>query len=388
MKALLLIPLLTFADAPSGAAFTKGEASFQAARRTLVNEYYRKGLTDDEIFRAATMGLLQNLDPQLARWNTVLSPEELAELESSLKGEIVGVGVQLRFSKETGYGEVQDVLPGTAAEKAGLLGGDLIVSVNGKLYKGLAIEDLVKDIRGKIGDTVKMTVLRGDKLLPFSLVRSRVTFDSVDWRTLPEQHAGVVFIRSFTEKTPALVDKAIASFEQDKATAIVVDLRGNQGGGFEEAITVSERFVENGKTIVRLQTRTGETQRVAKGTPKLAKLPLAVLVDEHTASGAELFAAALRDVRGATVIGKRTYGKGTVQRVDELPNGYGIKYTVGLFSTPGGKAIQSEGVVPDVEVDADDVLVERARAEKDPSRRLAGDPQLRTALGVLQGRSR
>ncbi len=380
--------------AVSPALFTKGEDAFNAAKKTLLSQYYRAGLTEDELYRAATVGLLQYVDPALRRWNTLLSPAEVKELLSSLKGEIVGVGIALNFSTETGYGEVLDVLPQTAAEKAGVRAGDLIVSVNGKLYKGLTLDDLVRDIRGKVGDVVKLTALRGDKLLPFALTRARVTFDAVDWNTLPlapegaasAKVAGVLFIRSFTEKTPALVEKALVEFEQVKTAAVVIDLRGNHGGSFEDALTVTEHFVVTGKTMVRLQMREGEQSRVSKRTPHLASVPLAVLVDDDTASGAELFAAALRDSRGATIVGQRTFGKGTLQRVEELPNGYGIKYTVGLFSTPGGKAIQTDGLVPDVEVQGDEAVIERSRGEKDPKRRVAMDGQLRTALGLLSRR--
>ncbi|MCC6808229.1 MAG: PDZ domain-containing protein [Deltaproteobacteria bacterium] len=369
----------------TSAGFKRGEAAFLAAKKTLLDEYYRKGLSEDDLYRAATLGLLNFVDPDLKRWNTLLSPDELKELHNSLKGEIVGVGVALRFSEETGYGEVLDVLPGTAAEKAGMKKNDLIVSVNGKLYKGLSIDALVKDIRGKAGEVVKMMALRGDKMLPFSLTRAVVTFDAVEWRTLPlgARQAGLLCIRSFTEKTPALVDQAFAHFEQAKAAAIVVDLRGNHGGSFEDALTVTERFVASGQTMVRLQMRAGESARVSKGTPRLLGLPLAVLVDDDTASGAELFAAALRDARHAAVIGKRTFGKGTVQRVDELPNGYGIKYTVGLFSTPSGRAIQQDGLVPDVEIEFDEVAIERVRSESEAQRRLSVDAPLRTALGLL-----
>jgi carboxyl-terminal processing protease len=184
------------------------------------------------------------------------------------------------------------------------------------------------------------------------------------------------------------VDRAIAEFESAKVNAIVVDLRENHGGSFEDAITVSERFVTAGQTIVRVQMRSGETARVSKGAPKLASVPISVLVGKETASGAELFAAALRDARGATVIGKRTFGKGTLQSVEVLPNGYGIKFTVGLFSTPNGKAIQTDGLIPDVEVDGDDVSIFRTSADADITRVIAADPPLRTTLSLLFSKKR
>ena len=126
----------------------------------MLDEYYAAGLTEDDMYRAAARGMLERVDPKMKKWNKLLPPSELAFMRTDMKGELVGVGVQIKFESDTGWSDVLGVIAGSPAEKAGLMGGDKIVSVNGKLYKGMSTRDVVSDIRGKAGDTVTLTIYR------------------------------------------------------------------------------------------------------------------------------------------------------------------------------------------------------------------------------------
>jgi carboxyl-terminal processing protease len=167
----------------------------------------------------------------------------------------------------------------------------------------------------------------------------------------------------------------------------VVDLRDNQGGAFDQAIATAGFFLPKGTPVVVTKKRGGKAETaVSNGDPILGHAPMKLLVNEKTSSGAELLAGALQEGRKAELIGEHTFGKWSVQTIDELGNGYAIKYTVGLFETPGGRSFEGEGLSPDIEVDMDDKQTPRILNETDPAKRLAADGQLRTAVGLLDGR--
>lgn len=366
--------------------FTNGAKAFNEVRDALLKGYYAEGLTEDDVYRAATAGMLEKLEPHMAKYNKLLSPREVAEIKNDLKGEVVGVGVHIQFDEKSGYADVLGTLPGSPSEKAGLMAGDKIVTVNGKLYKGMRMTDVVADIRGKAGDPVTLSVLRGDKLVSFTVVRDRVSYDSPLHAVFDK--VGYLRIPSFTEKTPAAVRASLVELEKAGAKSLVIDLRQSPGGSFERALETASLFLPDGAPVVTLKHR-GKPDEVhtSKSNPKeplvMANAPLAVLIDHGTASGAELLAAALQEsTRHARLVGSRTHGKWSVQWLDDLPNGYAYKYTVSLFKTPSGKTYEGVGLAPDVELTVDEATLARANAAK-PEARLAIDSPLRTAKELL-----
>lgn len=364
--------------------FADGKRAFLSLQEQMLKEYYAAGLTEDDMYRAAARGMLERVDPKMRKWNKLLSPSELALLRTDMKGEVVGVGVQIKFESETGWTDVLGVIPGSPAEKAGIVAGDKVVSVNGKLYKGMSTRDVVADIRGKAGETVTLTVLRGDKLVPFPIKRELISYDAVSSLMLGDG-VGYVLVRAFTEKTVPMLRAALDDLGKKGAKALVLDLRHNQGGLFDEAIAVAGLFVPEGTTIVKVKKRDDKEETFAsKGAPLAATLPLAVLVDHETASGAELLTGALQEVRNAPVVGARTTGKWSVQVIKDLPNGYAAKFTSGIFSTPGGKSYEGTGLLPDVEVGMDEQQCAKAQLITDADKRFAADPQLRTAVAILR----
>jgi carboxyl-terminal processing protease len=363
--------------------FGDPQKAFGAAKDALLTKYYAAGLTEEDVYRAAVRGMVEDVDARMHKWNKLLSPSELAEIETDLSGEIVGIGVSIRFDDPTGHIEVLGTMAGSPAEKAGLLAHDTIVSVNGKVFRGKPLLAAVHELRGKSGDPVTLSVLRDDKLLPFTIARAPVQIQEV--RHSLVDGVGDLQIEMFTAKTVPAVRAALEDFAGGHVRAIALDLRGNHGGSFDDAVHVAELFLPVGAPIVTLERREGKEETIAaKGSPSLPPLPLVILVNQDTSSSAELLAGALSEDLHARVVGMRTFGKWTVQSIDELGNGYAIKYTTALFHTPSGKSYEGVGLTPDVEVDADRQQVERAGFLTDPVARLAADAQLRTALSLLK----
>jgi carboxyl-terminal processing protease len=362
--------------------FTESARNFEEAKKALLEGYYDTGVTEDDLYRAAVAGMLQRVDPKMRKWNKLLSPSEIAELRNDLQGEIVGVGIGIEIDPATGYIDIQRVYPGSPADRAGVAPPDKIVTVNGKLYRGLTLHDAVADIRGKAGETVTLSILRGDKLVSVPLVRQRVSFDQVS-HMIVGGNVGFVAIPGFNAKTPQQLHDALTDLASKGAHSLILDLRHSPGGSFDDAVASVGELVPAGSTVVSLNKRGKVEPIVSKSAPVELDEPIAVLVDHETASSAELVTAALQELRHATVVGSKTKGKWTVQRVDDLPNGYAIKYTMALFASPGGKSFEGTGMAPDIEVDQADDATVKAQAEADAVKRVGEDVQLRTAMAVL-----
>jgi carboxyl-terminal processing protease len=362
--------------------FTEAARNFDEAKKALLEGYYDGSFTEEDLYRAAVAGMLERVDPAMRKWNKLLSPSEIAQLRADLQGEIVGVGVGIDFDPATGYLDVRRIYPGTPADRAGIAPPDKIVTVNGKLYRGLTVRDAVVDIRGKAGETVTLSILRGDKLVSVPLVRQKVVFDQVT-HFIVSGSVGYVEIPGFNTKTPQALHDALTDLVTKGAHALIVDLRHSPGGSFDDAVAAVGEMVPAGSTVASLKKRGKVEPIVAKTAPILGDEPIAVLVDHETASSAELVTAALQDLQHATVVGSHTQGKWTVQSVDDLSNGYAIKYTMALFASPGGKSYEGTGMTPDIEVDQADDATVRAQMESDVIKRLAEDVQLRTAVALL-----
>jgi carboxyl-terminal processing protease len=363
--------------------FGDGEKAFEAAKAAILTKYYAEGLTEADVYRAAVRGMVEDIDTRMHKWNKLVAPHDLALMNSDLQGEIVGIGVNVDFDDATGHIEILGTYPGAPAEKAGIKAHDIILSVNGKLFKGKTLMDAVQEMRGKAGDAVMLSVLRDDKIVPFSIVRAPVTIQA-------ERHflldgIGYLQIGMFSAKSTPAVKAALDDLAASKARALVIDLRENMGGSFDEAVHTAELFLPSGATIVTLERRAGKKEVLtSKGNPVLATAPITVLVDHDTSSGGELLTAALAEGRHARTVGGNTYGKWSVQSVDELGNGYAIKYTTALFHSPSGASYDGVGITPDVLVDADKTQIGRAMSITDPAARLAADAPLRTAVALLK----
>ncbi len=364
--------------------FEGGQAAFQAVKQELLEGYLKTDLSEDDLYRAAVEGMLAQIDPPMRPYNKLLSPQQMTELTEDMKGEVVGVGLQLKFDEATGRAEVLGVLKGSPAEKGDFRAGDVVLSVDGRGYKGKQARDLVQAVRGKAGEKVTLSVLRDAAVLTKVLERQKVKYELVTLELLPSNVA-VLGIHAFGDPTPDAVRAALVKVQQARAKGLVVDLRGNEGGMLEAAVQTAKLLLPKGAVITRLVHRGGKAEvRAQDGEPVLAPMPTVVLVDGDTRSSGELVAAALRAGLKAPLLGTHTAGKWSVQQLKELPNHFVMRYTVALFQAPDGKGYEREGLPADVEVPMDAASAHQAARAKTPNERLAADVQLRSAVNFLQ----
>jgi carboxyl-terminal processing protease len=357
--------------------FRDGTRSFEAVRKLLESSYVDQ-VAADELWRGAAEGMLARAGGR--PWDQLLSPAEFAEMRGEMKGEVVGVGVEIKFDPDSGLIQVKHVFPGTGAAQAGLAAGDTIVKVNGRGFQGQQYRDVVAALRGAAGSTVQVTVLRDDRVMGKSIRRAAVTFDQVSTLVLPAGVA-VVAIRSFNERTPQDLKAALAGV--GSVRGIVLDLRHNQGGLLDRMVDCAGMLLPSGTAVATLIERGGGHRQLVPSGGAMPVRPVVVLVDDATASGAEVLAGALREGLHARLVGKRTMGKWNVQKLHTLDNGWVVKLTIALIHTPSGVAPDGKGLSPDVPVEMAAADVDRAQRLTDPAQRLQADPQLATAVSLL-----
>lgn len=362
------------ASAPPAAPARKEAAKenmskFDAARRfsqvlDLVERNYVKDVTQIELINAAVKGMLQGLDPH----STFMTAEEYKDMQETTSGEFFGVGIEI--SVENGQVVVVTPIEDTPAFRAGLLPGDVILTINGQPAQELSLQEVVSRIRGAKGTEVELGILHTDAKSPQTvrITRDAIPMISVKSKPLEDGYYWIRLTRFSERTTDELRDalKAAAKASPDGIKGIVLDLRNNPGGLLDQAVSVSDAFLPAGD-IVSIKGREENAQRTykAKAQADDVDAPLVVLINAGSASASEIVAGALRDQKRALIIGERSFGKGSVQNIIPLADGSGLKLTVALYYTPNGSSIQAEGIAPDVEV-----VFEPPKAEEKDSPRL------------------
>lgn len=330
--------------------FTQGEDTFKNVMDTLLSKYIDKSITKEELYMAATQGMLNSLNKDDKEWNKLLSPNEYKNLQVDLSGKVTGIGAEMKFDEQTGYATILRTVSNSAAEKAGLKIDDQILSVNGEKFKGRTFPELVLAIRGEVGKAVELKILREDKIVTFNIKREIVPWSSISLEKVDTQTA-LLTIGFFNEDTPVKVEEKISEINNANYKNLIIDLRDNSGGAFDPALKTTELFLSKGTIMLKTQDRNGklEEHKSTKGLLN-TNIKIFVLVDKNTSSSAEFFTASMKENRQAKIIGEKTFGKWTAQMVETLPNHYAIKYTVKQFLTSEGKNYQDVGFKPDLEV--------------------------------------
>ena len=303
-----------------------------------------------------------------------LDPKEFNEETTSIKGSLKGIGIQIgvQDGKLTVIAPIED----TPAEKAGLLAGDEILSIDGKSTKGITVDKAAEQIRGEEGTNVVLVVKRKDQEpKTYTITRAEIEIKSISQK-VPESvkmPKDIVYIRlsSFISRNASKEFSDILAQKPD-AKAVIVDLRSNPGGLLSNAIYISDMFL-NGGAIVSTVDRDGykETQKAARGV--LTTKPLVVLIDKGSASASEIFSGAIKDNKRGVIVGTQSFGKGLVQEINKLPNNSGINITIQKYLTPNGTDIHKKGITPDVVVEL---------SEEDVKNK--NDVQLKKAIEVAQ----
>ncbi len=328
----------------------------------LAHEKYvdRKDLDDKVLAEGAIRGMVDALGDE--GHTTYLTPEEYRNMQASLEGEMEGIGATIGLRKHRPT--IMSTLPDSPARKAGLRAGDAIEKVDGKDVAGLSLEQIVQRVRGPANTKVKLTVLREGTAEPldFTLTRARVTVPPVSWHLLPGAPIAHVALREFSDPADEQLKKALEQARKQGARGLIVDVRNNPGGLAEQAVAVTSEFLEPGEIVFVEQDANGQHREVPVGKNGGAadNLPTVVLIDEGTASSAEIFAGALQDYRRAKLVGTRTYGTGTVLEDFRLVDRSAVLLAVDEWLTPKGRRIWHEGIKPDVvvELPADAALLE------------------------------
>lgn len=331
-------------------------SSLQDTFRRL-QENYDGQLDVPSLIEGANRGLVEAVGDV---HTTYMSAEESSQFDRDLSGNIGG-GIGAEIGVRNDQPTILRTLEGTPAEKSGLKSGDIIVSVNDTETNGWTADKTAQAIRGEIGTTVKIVVFRDGKEQEFNITRAEITNPSVDSEI--KDGLGIMTIRRFDGETTTLTKKVAENFKQQKVRGVVVDLRGNGGGYLSAAQDVAGLWLDD-KVIVSERRGDDEQETLrSRSNPILKGIPTVVLVDEASASASEIVAGALQDYEVAEIIGKTTFGKGTVQKLVSLRGGAKLKVTIARWYTPEGRNITKEGIKPDKEVD---ISAEEINAGKDP----------------------
>ena len=320
---------------------------------TLVNGYVDKNISKDDIINGALKGMAEATgDP----YTNYLVNDETAAIDETMTGSFGGIGAELR--SENNRVIISNTREGTPAQKIGLQENDAILKVNGEDMEGKSISYVVSKVRGEVGTDVTLTIQRGTQELEVKITRAKIAIETVKG-TVDSTDAtiGPVQINSFAKNTAKEVEKAVTDLREKGVKKFIFDVRYNPGGLLDQAIMIANMFVDEGKTILNVENRDGQIKsyKASKdyGTFKITE-PYVLLVNEGSASASEILAAALKESADAKLIGKKTYGKGTVQSVIEVGDNAELKYTIAKWLTPNKTWIHKTGIDPTEEVSMPD----------------------------------
>ncbi len=327
-----------------------------------VRAAYVEPTKDDELVEAAINGMLTSLDPH----SSYMNAKEYQDMQVQTKGEFGGLGIEVTM--EDGLIKVVTPMDDTPAAKAGMQPGDLIAQIDGQPVQGLSLNEAVEKMRGEVGSSVTLTVLRGSED-PFdvTLKRDVIQLKSVRWE-LEDGNIGYVRITSFSEKTDTGLRAAVDELKKatkGELSGLVLDMRNNPGGLLDQAIAVSDDFLEKGEIVSTRGRDPNDAQRWnAEGGDIIGGKPVIVLINGGSASASEIVAGALQDHARAVLIGTKSFGKGSVQSIMAIPGHGAMRLTTARYYTPSGRSIQATGIDPDIKVEQ--AKVEKLGSEKRP----------------------
>jgi carboxyl-terminal processing protease len=342
---------------------------FNQVRKNFVEE------TDDStLLNAAIRGMLSELDPH----SSYMDADEFRQIDNDSRGRYSGIGVEVAIQNKKV--KVVFVMEDGAAEKGGIVAGDIITAIDQVDLRGHNLSTAIDSLRGEAGTQVALTVQhQNGEVSEVKLERDFVKIASVFSRPVDRDY-GYFQITHFTRKTADELQEQIEYMQGNRQGAlkgIVLDIRHNPGGVLQPAVTIADGFLEDGLIVYTRGRSANQLEYTAKPGQWLAGVPMVVLVDSRSASASEVLAGALQDHGRALIVGEKTFGKGSVQSVLNLRNGSGIRLTTARYYTPSGRSIQAEGILPDVEIAAVKVIEndDMKKREADLERHLSSEPE-------------
>jgi len=322
---------------------------FSEVLEKIQNEYVEE-IDRAETIDAAINGLLQSLDP----YSGYMNPEIFKESQEETSGEFGGLGIEVTM--EAGVVKVISPIDDTPAAKAGVKAGDYIVQINGKQVQGKTLMEAVNLMRGPVGTSIEITIRRKSlkKAKVIKIIREIIEVRSVVSKQI-QNRIGYLRLRAFNENSGVQLKNEISKIEKNKKTVgYILDLRNNPGGLLSQAVKISDFFLDNGEIVSTNGRKSNENRKFfAQKGDKINGKPLIVLINNGSASAAEIVAGALQDQKRAVLLGETTYGKGSVQSIIPLKNRGAIRLTVSKYYLPSGKSISEVGVIPDIRIEAE-----------------------------------
>ena len=382
IPAVAFATMLAFVPVASQAAETDEETFrqlelfgdiFERVRAQYVDE-----TTDKQLIESAINGMLQSLDPH----SSYLNEENFRDMQVQTRGEFGGLGIEVTM--EQGFVRVVSPIDDTPAARAGLEAGDFITHLDGETVQGLSLSDAVDKMRGRVGSDIVLTIRR-EGVEPFDVTVTRDVVRIRSVRSRVEGKAGYIRITTFNEQTAPGVEKAMADIKAelgDELIGVVLDLRRNPGGLLDQAVKVSDAFLDQGEIVSQRGRNPDDSQRYNATKGDLAEgLPLVVLINGGSASASEIVAGALQDHKRAVIMGTESFGKGSVQTIMPIAGHGALRLTTAAYFTPSGRSVQKTGITPDI-------MVEQARIETTEGADGVRERDLRNARdneGIEQG---
>jgi len=323
---------------PVPAAFAK----LYRVYNDIENGYYRS-VSSNSLVDGAISGMTNVLNDPFTDY---FDPQQAQQFQAMLSSSMVGIGVQI--AEKSGLPHIVSVFSNSPAAKAGIRTGDIILKVDGTSTQGLSLNTVASHMQGAKGTVRVLTLRRGKQTLTKRVTLSQVEIPSVTSRILDE-NIGYIAVSVMASDTATQLQQQLSQLEKQGATSLVLDLRGNPGGYLSQAVQVAGLFLPKNDVVVKTQGRNGATQVLRSPGPG-NRMPLVVLINQDTASAAEILAASLHQDRAITLVGTRSFGKGTAQVTDTFTDGSELKYTVEKWLTPNGTWINKKGIQPQVEV--------------------------------------
>ena len=376
LAAVLLIGLPQFSPAQENPSDTYRQLKLFSEVFERVRADYVEDISDQELIEYAIQGMLSTLDPH----SSYLNADSFGDMRVQTKGEFGGLGIEVTM--ENGFVKVVSPIDDTPADRAGVEPGDFITHLDGEAILGLSLNEAVDKMRGPVGSDLTVTIRRNDAE-PFDLTITRDVIKIQSVRSRVEDNVGYVRITTFNQQTMTGLEAAIQEIKAEVGSELrgyVLDLRNNPGGLLDQAIEVSDAFIDQGEIVSTRGRELDNAQRFNAKTGDLAEgLPVIVLINGGSASASEIVAGALQDHRRAIVMGTRSFGKGSVQTIIPLGVNGAMRLTTARYFTPSGRSIQALGIDPDITVEQ--VTLAEAEATR-PGRR---ESDLRGALANPNG---
>lgn len=352
----------------------KGISSTLASFRKIIDQKFLGEIDEQKILNETIKGYIKGLNDPYTEYMT---KEEMEEFNQDVMGNFTGIGIYLTKDVEKNAVIVISPIKDTPAHKAGILPGDIITKVDGVSYTGEELTEASNKIKGEIGTSVKLEILRDGKTMEFEVTREHIKINHVESKVL-ENNIGYIEFNSFDEGCSKEFKEKLEELKGKNITALVIDIRNNGGGLVTEALDIADFIVEKDATLLITTDKKGKEEITKAKNDPMINMPVVLLTNSSSASASEILAGALKDNGKATIVGEKTYGKGVIQELLTLTDGSGLKITTNEYFTPNRNKINKVGITPDIEVKLDEKVQGQLVIEgKD-------DTQLQKAIEILK----